>query len=183
VESFPSELADFRASLLHNLSRPLGPEDGDEAFECHILLTVRIHRAARLNQRCSDKQFEGWRRYFADYFPDGRNSPDDADFLWEEWRVGMLKDDLPHGITHGHSEAHWLPLPGRGFVVNLESMWDDFNYSVDRLVETLDADDARRKVVLQRWRERSWTVRQIELAYQGSTRASVAASVVDPAGP
>ena len=32
-----------------------------------------------------------------EYFPDGRNWPADADFLWDKWRVGLLKDELPHG--------------------------------------------------------------------------------------
>jgi hypothetical protein len=172
---------------LRNLRRPLGPEDGDEAFECHILLAVRIHRAALLNKRKSDLEGEGWRRYFVDYFPDGRNSQADADFLWDKWRVGLLKDELPHAITHGQSGAHWHSLPEGGFCVNLESMWDDFAHSVGRFMEALQADEPRRKVVLRRWRERSWTVRPIPLVpsdqlhpsptlYPGNFSASVAAS-------
>jgi hypothetical protein len=149
--------------LLRNLRRPLGPEDGDEAFDCHILLAVRIHRAAGLNARASDREGQAWRRYFVAYFPEGRNSDADANFLWKEWRTEMLKHESPRGIAHGQSGAHWYPLPEGGFCVNLESMWDDFEFSVDRFLEALQADERHRTEVLRRWRERSWTVRRIEL--------------------
>jgi hypothetical protein len=181
------ELDDLRASLLRGRPRELGPDEGDEAFERHILLAVRIHRAARLNQRNLDTEGAGWRRYFVEYFPDGRNWPADADFLWDKWRVGLLKDELPHGITHGQSGAHWMRLSAGGICVNLESMWDDFEYSVDRFVQRLREDEPHRKVVLRRLGTRSWTVRPIPTVpsehlfpspttYPGSVNASVAAS-------
>ena len=40
---------------------------------------------------------------------------------------------------------------------------DDFEFSVDRFVEALDADPSRRAQVLRRWRERSWTIRKLRL--------------------
>lgn len=120
----PDELAGLRDSLLRDLRRSLGPGDGEEAFRCHLLLAVRIHRAARLNARRSDGEGQGWCRYLVDYFPQGRNSPADADFLWRSWRTRLLKDESPVAISHGQSGGHWLPLAGGGFCVNLESMWD-----------------------------------------------------------
>ncbi|HXZ56400.1 MAG TPA: hypothetical protein VEG40_02335 [Gaiellaceae bacterium] len=157
------ELIELRVSLLRNLRRPLGPEDGDEAFDRHILLAVRVHRTAGLNARAADREGQGWRRYFDDYFPPGRNSDADAHFLWVNWRTRLLKHESPVGITHGQESLHWYPLDGGGFCVNLESMWDDFEYSVNRFLEDLAADKRRRGVVLRRWRERSWTVRKITL--------------------
>jgi hypothetical protein len=159
----PPDLTALRDSLLHNLRRPLGPKDGDEAFDRHILLAVRIHRAAGLNARASDREGQAWTRYFASYFPEGRNSPEDAAFLWKEWRTRLLKHESPRGIAHGQSGAHWYPLPDGGFCVNLESMWDDFEDSVDRFVEALKGDESRRTEVMRRWRERSWTVKQFPL--------------------
>ncbi len=186
MQSSPFELLRLRDSLLHNLRRHLGPEDGDEAFDRHILLAVRVHRAAGLNARKSEGEGAAWQRYFVDYFPAGRNSPTDADFLWREWRTRLLKHESPRGIAHGQSHAHWHPLPGGGFCVNLESMWDDFEYSAARFLEALQADESRCEVVLRRWRERSWTVRPIPVApserlfpsptlFPGSISASVAA--------
>ena len=127
-----AELESLRGSLLRNLRRELGPQEGLEAFECHILLAVRIHRAAGLDARESRSGGQAWRRYVVEYFPPGRNARSDADFLWTEWRTRLVKHESPRGITHGQSHAHWLPLPEGGFCVNLESMWDDFEYSVDR---------------------------------------------------
>jgi hypothetical protein len=161
--SLSPELAELRASLLRDLRRSLGPEDGDEAFDCHILLAVRIHRAAGLNARVKDGDGQAWRRYFVEYFPEGHNSEADADFLWAKWRTEMLKRESPHAIAHGQSGAHWYRLPGGGFSVNLESMWDDFEHSVDRFMDALQTDKRRRKIVLRRWRQRSWTVRRLPL--------------------
>lgn len=153
----------LRSSLLRNLRRDLGPEDGEEAFDRHILLAVRIHRAAGLNQAKADGEGDGRRRYFVDYFPEGRNSVEDANYLWKEWRTRLLKHESPRGITHGQPHAHWQRLPEGGFCVNLESMWDDFEHSVEAFVEALKTDERRRAMVMQRWRDRAWTIRDLPL--------------------
>jgi len=129
-----SQRSALRSSLLRRLGPQLGPTDGDEAFDPHILLAVRIHRAAGLNCRSGDGEGDGWRRYFVDYFPEGRNSAEDADWLWSEWRTRLLKHESPRGITHGKRSAHWQSLPEGGFVVDLESMWSDFRHSVNAFV-------------------------------------------------
>ena len=75
----------------------------------------------------------------------------------------MLKRESPYAITHGQSGPHWYRLPGGGFCVNLESMWDDFEYSVDRFMGALQTDMRRRKTVLRRWHARSSTIRRLPL--------------------
>lgn len=46
----PDELDALRESLLHRLRLPdpLGPDEGDAAFDQHVLLATKIHRAALL---------------------------------------------------------------------------------------------------------------------------------------
>lgn len=65
-------LQELPASFLRGLRVDLGPDDGDEAFDRHILLAVRIHRAACLNQTAADRDGHGWTRYI--HFPLGRNA-------------------------------------------------------------------------------------------------------------
>lgn len=156
-----SGLVDLRSSLLRNLRRDLGPEDGDEAFDRHILLAVRIHRAASLDRAKADG--EAWRQYFIKYFPAGHNSHADAQYLWREWRTRLLKHESPRGITHGQPHAHWLRLPEGGICIDLESMWDDFEHSVEAFVRALKADEPQRAAAMQRWRDRAWTIRELPL--------------------
>lgn len=75
----------------------------------------------------------------------------------------MLKHECPVAVAHGQSGAHWYRLPGGAFCVNLESMWDDFEDSADRFVEALQVDEKHCAEVLQRWRDRSRTVRRLPL--------------------
>ena len=86
------ELDGLRASLLHRLRPevPLGPEEGDAAFDQHVLLAVRIHRAARLCQTVSGEG-NGWRQFFVEFFPNDRNGRSDAILLWKRWRYGLLR--------------------------------------------------------------------------------------------
>ena len=155
------ELEQLRTSLLRGLRVDLTPEQGDEAFERHQLLAIRLHRAARLNQT-GKGEGAGWQQYFDEHFPRGGTH---AGLLWENWRVTLLKDEMPGEgvvITHCRPDAHWQPVePGGRLCLNLESMWDEFEASVDHLVESLRSDAARRKVVLKRWRERRWRVETV----------------------
>src|SRR5947208_2407136 len=122
------DLALMRASLLkgRRVDGALGPGDGDEAFERHMLLATRIHRAAGLAQR-GDGQGEGWVQYFVNYFPPRRSLADDARLLWNEWRTPLLKHETPgHGVsmTHGQPFVHWQRDQETGdLCINLESMW------------------------------------------------------------
>jgi hypothetical protein len=85
------ELDELQESLTRSLGPALGPEDGDVAFERHMLLAARIHRAARLVQT-GDRDGRGWIQYLTGYFPEGRNGKEDANLLWNEWRTKLLKD-------------------------------------------------------------------------------------------
>lgn len=155
-----NELDELRASLLHRLrlSSPLGP---DEAFDQHLLLAVRVHRAALLNQE-GDKEGEGWTQFVTAYFPPGRNGPDEARLLWKEWRTALVKNE-PGGVSlrHGRPDLHWK-LDGHGDpIINLESMADDFEYAVDQFIQALAADEKRAVVVRDRWQKRAWTIRPL----------------------
>ncbi len=164
------ERDDLKTSLLRGLrpDAPLGPEDGDEAFVRHILLAVRVHRAAKLNQTVVGEG-RGWVEFVTDYFPAGRNSASDAKLIWEDWRVGLVKDETPLGgiaLTHGHPELHWHNDMRGALVIDLESMYDDFEFAVNQFLTALDGDLQRGAVVIQRWRERTWSVLPFQLVPQ-----------------
>ena len=156
--AFP-ELEELRASLLGGNRLLLTPEQGDEAFERHMLLAARIHRAARLNQANNDGDGEAWVRYFEQHFSPFRAL--EAKLLWDEWRCKLLKDETPGGgigISHGSARTHWTRDEDGVLFINLESMWDDFEASVDSFIASLAVDPKRRKIVLARYQARAWTV-------------------------
>jgi hypothetical protein len=84
-------------------------------------------------------------------------------------------------ITHGQSQLHWRRDAYTGvLVVNLEDLWDDFEASVASLVKALHGDNERRRIVLARWRERTWEVRPVRLSgldFSAATAASAASSI------
>lgn len=146
---------------------PLTPEQGDVAFEKHILLAVRFHRASALNA-VEHGEGKGWNLYFTEHFP---KRPEwragDADLLWERWRGGLVKLETPLSlvtVTHGQPHAHWARERDGSLCLNLESMWDDFDASVDSFIGLLGGDENRRARALDRWRKHSRTVRQLDLA-------------------
>jgi hypothetical protein len=164
------ERDELKASLLHRLRPdvPLGPEDGDEAFARHILLAIRIHHAAKLNQTVSGEG-KGWTEFVTDYFPAGRNSAADADLLWTDWRVGLVKDETPLGgiaLSHGQPGLHWQKDMRGALVIDLESMYDDFEHAVNQFIAALQANPTHAAVVLQCWRDRTWSVQPFELIPQ-----------------
>jgi hypothetical protein len=174
------ELKAIRQSLLRRLRVPVGPEDGEEAFERHILLAVRFHKAAGLNQTIGGEG-RGWCQYFDEHFPKGAlwNSGD-AQILWEDWRVGLLKWETPKSriaVTHGQPEAHWYREPRGTLCINLESMWDNFESSVASFLGLLQQDDARRAEAVTRWKARSWIVRQLEVGSSPYDKFTSGASV------
>jgi hypothetical protein len=50
--------------------------------------------------------------------------------------------------------------------IDLESMRDDFEHTVDRLIDAMRSDDELKKHVLESWRNRTWTVRPFSIAPQ-----------------
>ena len=147
-------------SLLGSPRPALGPEDGDEAFTQHLLLTIRIHRAALLNKSKTDRDGEAWGRFFREHFV----PPVDEDvsrLLWREWRTKLVKEDTPGrgvAITHGIPQIHWKQDARHGLCIDLESMWSDFETAVDHFLSSLRADSKRRRVVIERWKQREWRV-------------------------
>jgi hypothetical protein len=167
---------DVRESLLKDLRLELGPSDGLKAFTQHQLLAIRFHRGARLNRPTGVGEGEGWAIYFEEHFPRGSEH---AHLLWTKWPVPLLKDETPGSgvaITHGQSQAHWV-VTDLGLVVNLESMWDDYEASVESLAALLLEDAARRDATLDAWAKHQWFVQQVDyLMPNAGTTASIAAS-------
>src|SRR5439155_10627393 len=68
------------------------------------------------------------------------------------WRIALLKDAYPGpgvAISHGQAHGHWRVVNPGGLFINLESMWDDYEQSIDSMIKTLAADDARRENSLE----------------------------------
>lgn len=182
------ELGQLRDSLLSD-PRPAGPaRNGREAMQQHKLLAAAVHRASRLHRRKQDNETEAWVRYVTDFFPAGHNDEADARLLFDGWRTSLLKDDRPVvPITHGQSEAHWVREDGRP-CLNLEDAQADYEYSVERFIEHLQANPERRRIALDRMRESSWEVRNLSALASATTVAgsftiipapAVSASVAD----
>jgi hypothetical protein len=109
----------------------------------------------------SDSETAAWVRYFEAYFPVGRNDPEDARLLFGEWRTHLLKDDSPGpsvALTHGQSPIHWQRNDSGQLCINLESMWEDFDASVDAFIGCLRNNPERREIATRRWREQIWEV-------------------------
>ena len=163
MNAVDQELEQLRRSLLRGGRPRLTPEQGDEAFERHILLAARVHRAARLNQAASDGEGRAWRRYFEEHFPPFRDR--EADLLWRDWRCRLVKDETPGegiGLAHGSPSVHWTRDESRRLLIDLESMWGDFEQSVNSFIESFARNPRRRKIVLNRYHERVWTVQPFE---------------------
>ncbi len=177
-------MREMRASLVRRRPPKLSPGEGDQAFEEHQILAMAIHRAVQLTKTGDESETRTWVRYVVDYFPAGRNDPDDAKALWKDWRTSLVKKETPGAtvsITHGQPHLHWMRNEEDGaLVVNLEDLWDDFEASVEALAESLTRDAHRRRIVLKRWRERTWEVRSVRLAnldFSAATAASAASSI------
>lgn len=169
-------LDELHDALVAGLGWEIPPQDGMRAFEAHQLLAIRIHRAARLNRHASDGDGQAWVRYFVECFPFPRNGENEAVILWKDYRVGLVKDEAPlRGvvITHANDLAHWQPDANTGrLVLNLESLRDDFVTSAERFTQSLRRDNAKRDVVLRRWREKAWAVVPIRIGVSSTMPAS-----------
>ncbi len=180
----PDELEELRHSLLRRLRVELGPEHGDAAFDQHVLLAARVHRVARLSQTVKGEG-AGWEQLFIEFFPAGRSSRADAKLLWTKWRIGLVKDLAPASgvaLAHGQRGLHWQLDMQEALVIDLESMCDDFEHAVNELVAVLAKDVSRRAMVMERWRERTWTVRPAQLLQQTQFRAGSRSTSFLPIG-
>jgi hypothetical protein len=148
-------------ALLRTRPTPVPPDQGDRAFAEHKLLSSMVHRATLLSKPGPAGEGRGWIQYLTAHFPEGHNGANDAELLWKEWRTPLLKKDCPGPmvpITHGKPELHWKRDQDGRLCIDLESMWNDFAYSVDHLVKHLRATPERGEVVLQRLQASQWSV-------------------------
>ena len=126
-----ADLDEIKASLLRWPRTELQPDHGEEALERHQILAIRFHRAARLNAPDQPGEKVPWNAYFNGYFPRGGTY---GGLLWDDWRCSLLKDDAPGTgvtITHGQPNIHWKFDEHSRLCMNLESMRDDFEHSVE----------------------------------------------------
>jgi hypothetical protein len=96
-------------------------------------------------------------------------------------RGRLVKDEFPGkrvAVSHGQPRAHWkLVDPGQRLYIDLESMWEDFERSVESLMELLASNDERRAKTLERWRRRQWSVQQVVFTDPKPAGVSSTASV------
>jgi hypothetical protein len=162
------EFDQIRSWLLSGRPAVFGP-DGPAAVRQHTLLATDVNRAAKLDAHSSDDGKDGkqWVRYVTTHFPEGRgrDSADDAEALWLDWRTTLIKHNtVGHRITisHGKSKEHWHREPTGALNVNLEDMWDDFEASVDHFIaEASLAPRERRETIVKRWGERQFIIRPL----------------------
>jgi hypothetical protein len=176
------QLDALREALVYGLRVEVPAENpGYAAFERHQLLAIRVHRASRLNAPDATER-AGWRQYFREHFPRG-----DAHGLrlWDDWRGRLVKDEFPGegvAVSHGQPHVHWrLVDPGQRLFIDLESMWDDFERSVESFMALLASDEDRRRATLEKWQRRQWSVQQVVFSDPNppgvDSTASVASSV------
>jgi hypothetical protein len=66
--------------------------------------------------------------------------------------------------------------PGGRLYINLESMWDDFERSVDSLMEMLRTDEQRREETLEYWAKHRYSVQMVTLSHPRPTSIESVAS-------
>ena len=162
--------------------RKLGPHEGDEAFQQHKLLAVEIQKVTLLDKRKGndpESETSTWARYFERCFPPGRNDPADARILFDDWRTSLIKKGAPGErvvVTHGQGFVHWTRDARDRLCIDLESMWDDFEYSLGEFIEYLRDTPDRRAIVLDRAKKATWMVQQFT---PRNIDALVSATVMD----
>jgi hypothetical protein len=169
-------LADLRDVLLVGLrpAKPLRRRDDELVFERHQLLVIRFRAAVRLTQGGKAKGRDRWVAYFRDHFPRGGEH---ARLLWARWRKPLLANEPPGPgviVTHGRPDAHWQhALVGQrpALVVDLESMWDDFEQSVESFLDACRGDEQCAAQALRRCSRRPQVV---SAALAGAGSAPVA---------
>jgi hypothetical protein len=171
-------LGELRGSLLRR-GRP-EVHFGEEAFEQHQLLAAMLHRVSRLHMS-GESDTKGWISYVTEFFPAGRNGEREAHDLWDKWRCTLLKDEQPMiPISHGQSHGHFRRDVHGRLYLNLEDLWADYEYSVERFIEYLRAHDDRRTVALERWRKRAWRVEEVTFADERPADVAVTTASLTP---
>jgi hypothetical protein len=158
-------LRSLKEKALKARPRKLGPDEGAEAFRQHKLLAIEIQRITLLDKikgNQPESETSAWVRYFERCYPDGRNDPTDARILFDDWRTSLIKNGAPGErvvLTHGQGHAHWLRDANDRLCIDLESMWDDFEYSLGQFSDYLRDNPDRRAIVLDRAKRKgTWAV-------------------------
>lgn len=165
------ELQTLRELLTSHRPGGVAPHQGAEAFMQHKLMASTIHQATRLDARAAESETGGWVRYFTSYFPEPRNTESDARILWTDWRTSLLKDGAPGPailLTHGQPAIHWQRDSLLRLCIDLESMWADFDASLDTFLNTPESSPDRRAVVLQRAERSQVTVEIVQITGIGA---------------
>ncbi len=154
-------LEELRHGLTDDMRVTLGAHDGREAERRHRELAVLIHRTARLVYANSHGDQAAWVDYLERWWPN--MTAERARTLWTEWRKHLLKDGHPgkYVICHGQPNRHWKPQPpGNRVALNLESLWGEYEHSVDNLITDCRRDINLRARVLATYFQRKlrvWT--------------------------
>jgi hypothetical protein len=154
-------LEELKQDLTGDLRVALGAHDGKEAERRHRELAMLIHRTARLVYANSHGDQAAWVDYLERWWPN--MTAERARTLWTEWRKHLLKDGHPgtYVICHGQPRRHWNPQPpGNRIALNLESLWDDYEQSVDNLITECRRDTELQFRVLMTYDQRKlrvWT--------------------------
>jgi hypothetical protein len=154
------KLPDVRAALARGLREKLLRGDGVRAFELHQLLAIRFTRLSRLNAPSKiGADSERWALLLREHSPRG---DEHGHLLWTQWRSGLLKNDAPGpdvAVAHLEPKAHRTFVnPGNKLLLNLESLWDEYEGMVDSLIAACGADATLRERVLSRWAAHDWSV-------------------------
>lgn len=146
-----ADLVELRKWLLDGAAPSLRPDQGREAFDAHRDLATLIHRAMRLDAHRNESETDAWVRYFAEHFPAGANDPGDARLLFAKWRTCLVKDSTTGAgiaITHGQPHVHRKRDAAGRLCLDLESMWAEFEHSIDQFLAYLHAHPDRRKIAV-----------------------------------
>ena len=91
------ELLAMQDRLLWRLHVPLTNEQGDEAFERHVLLAVKVTVAADIFGNGDNGKLR-WMSFFESCFPQSLYPEEIASMLWEDWRNGLVHDGSPRRV-------------------------------------------------------------------------------------
>lgn len=96
-------------------------------------------------------EVDWWAAMVRDYFPPGRNDPEDGQLLYRQLRSRILKtgDVGDHvGLVHDRPDLHWKRADEGHLCLDLQSLAADYAHAVDRFLEALGDDPALRIAVL-----------------------------------
>ena len=104
--------------------------------------------------------------------------------LFGEWRTELLKRGTVGpgvAITNGQPWSHWRLGENDVLLINLEDMWADYEWSVERFIGFLHHTPDRRALALERHAASTYQVRTFSFyGPDGATGATASASAAAP---